>query len=192
MFHMTDSDYIPQVAVLGSASGIIGENERKKARIIGATIAKAGCTLIFGACPGLPYEAAKDAKKAGGRVIGFSPASNFKEHVEKYGFPTDAMDSVVFTGFERNGRNTVLVRSADAVIIIGGGFGTLNEFSAAIQEKKPIGVLANSGGITRGLKKIVALSSRPARTEINYLSEPIKLAKKMAAIAKRNANSQNR
>ncbi len=184
---MSDNHYRPQVAVLGSASGNIGENERKKARIIGETVAKAGCTLVFGACPGLPYEAAKAAKKAGGRVIGFSPASNFKAHVEEYGFPTDAMDSVVFTGFERNGRNTVLVRSADAVIIIGGGFGTLNEFSAAVQEKKPVGVLANSGGITRGLKRIVSLSSRAARTEITYLSEPAKLAKKMAEIAKKLA-----
>lgn len=177
-----DTDCKPQIAVFGSASGDITKEDRQKARIVGETIAKAGCTLFFGGCGGLPYEAALAARKAGGRVVGISPANNWKEHVEKFGHPTKPFDAIIFTGFERNGRNTVMARSVDAGIVIGGSYGTLNEFSAAVQENKPLGVLEGTNGISGIIRSIIMASARPLPTEITFGSDAKALA--LAIVAK--------
>jgi len=79
-------------------------------------------------------------------VIGFSPAASEKAHVKSYRLPTDFHDVIVYTGFNYSGRNLILTRSSDAVIIICGRMGTLNEFSIAFEDNKPIGVLTGSGG----------------------------------------------
>lgn len=62
------------IGVMGSASGPIDTAVAGLARELGRAIARAGCTLITGACPGLPQEAVLGAAECGGLVLGISPA----------------------------------------------------------------------------------------------------------------------
>lgn len=119
---------------------------KKMAKEVGRQIAKQGAILITGATTGIPYWAAVGTKEIGGLSIGFSPASTEKEHMKVYRLPTDVFDVIVYTGFGYAGRNLLLTRAADGVITICGRMGTLNEFTVAFEDEKPIGVLEGSGG----------------------------------------------
>jgi uncharacterized protein (TIGR00725 family) len=54
---------------------------------------------------------------------------------------------VIYSGFGFKGRNVIAVRSADIVILVAGGIGTLNEFTIAYDEGKVIGALQGTGGV---------------------------------------------
>jgi len=108
---------------------------------LGKEIVRQGAVLVTGATTGFPEWAAMGAKEEGGMSIGFSPASNEEEHVKFYRLPIDYMDIIVYTSFGYSGRNLILTRSSDAVIIGCGRIGTINEFTVAYEDRKPIGVL---------------------------------------------------
>jgi len=55
-----------QVGVMGSAGGRISKASRQKGYDLGRAIAEHNCVLVTGACPGLPYEAVRGCKAAGG------------------------------------------------------------------------------------------------------------------------------
>ena len=74
--------------------------------------------------------------------------------MEAYGKPTEGFDIIVFTGVGLIGRNSTIIRTADAVIVVGGQAGTLNEFTVASVEGKVIGVLKGSGQIAEMLPEI--------------------------------------
>ncbi|MBI4133985.1 MAG: LOG family protein [Candidatus Terrybacteria bacterium] len=132
-----------------------------RAREVGREIVRRGGVIVTGATSGIPYEAAKAARAAGGLSIGFSPAASAIAHTKTYRLPTDAFDIIVYTGFDYSGRNLILTRAADALITICGRVGTLNEFTVAFEDRKPIGVLAGSGGTADRIKEIVEPSGRP-------------------------------
>lgn len=135
-----------KIGVMGGASGPHSKENLVKAKALGKAIAENDAVLFFGATIGLPLEAAKAAKKAKGFVVGVSPGENEKEHREAYGYPVEACDIVIYTGMGlAGGRNIVLVKSCDAIVVIGGGIGTMNEFSIAYAAGIPIGVLKGSG-----------------------------------------------
>ena len=145
-----------KICVSGAAeTGHCSMDALQKAEEMGREIAKAGMVLLTGATTGAPYWAAKGAKSAGGLVIGFSPASSELAHVKTYRLPIDYHDDIVFTGFEYSGRNWILTRAADAVIIICGRIGTLNEFTAAFEDGKPTGVLETTGGMADSIRDIL-------------------------------------
>src|SRR3989344_5189215 len=110
----------------------------KKAYELGQEVVKQGGIVITGATTGVPYYAAKGAKEAGGISVGISPAATYAAHVKTYRLPTDVFDFIIYTGFEYSGRNLILTKSADAVVVGCGGFGTLNEFTIALEDNKPI------------------------------------------------------
>lgn len=145
-----------KIGVMGSASGPQTEDSvaRGKARTLGMEIAKRDMILINGACPGLPNDALLGAKEAGGMTIGISPAFSQYEHVNEYMSPHDH-DIIIFTGLGFMERDVINIRSCDAIVIIGGGIGTLNEFTIAYDEGRPIGVVTNSGGISNSIPHIV-------------------------------------
>src|SRR3989344_4571167 len=89
----------------------------EKAKILGAEIVKRGAVLVNGATTGFPMWAAIGAKEAGGFNIGLSPAGTEREHIEKYNLPLDYMDIIIYTGFGYSGRNLLLTKYADAVIV---------------------------------------------------------------------------
>jgi uncharacterized protein (TIGR00725 family) len=151
-------------------TGHCSKDALDKAKEIGREIARMGAVLVNGATTGFPYWSAIGAKEFGGFTIGISPAASEREHVESYKLPIDYMDMVVYTGFGYSGRNLLLTRSADAVIIGCGRIGTLNEFTDAFEDGKPIGVLTGTGGTTDMLEEIIQASNR-ARDNQNVIFE---------------------
>src|ERR1700676_5133190 len=134
------------ICISGAAAGETVKKSKDLAVALGKAVADAGQVLTTGATLGLPYYAALAAKEAGGMSIGFSPAASLREHLRKYRLPYDCYDFVNFTGLHYVGRDLYLVQSSDAVITIGGRFGSLHEFTSALEAHKPCGVLLGSGG----------------------------------------------
>jgi uncharacterized protein (TIGR00725 family) len=106
---------------------------------VGKEIAKHGAILITGGLGGVMEAASKGAKEEGGLVVGIIPFDS-KE------FANPFCDVVISTGIGF-ARDFITAYTADAVIVIGGGVGTLIEACVAYQKLKPIVALVNSGGI---------------------------------------------
>lgn len=167
-----------KICVSGAAVNICGPKMEKLALEVGKEIARQGQVLVNGATTGLPATAARGAKRAGGVCIGFSPAMNPREHTRKYRLPTEDLDLIVYTGFGYSGRNLFLVRSSDAVIFVCGRIGTLNEFTSAFEDKKPIGVLLGSGGTTEYIDDVIRTAKRGTGNVV-YDADPKMLVKRL-------------
>ncbi len=169
---------------MGSASGYIMHNPRivKAAKEIGKQIANHGCILGNGACPGLPDEAAKGAKENGGTTYGVSPAISLESHVEKYRSPIEHYDNFLFTGVGLMMRDIINIRSCEGVIILPGGTGTLNEFTVAYDEGKPIGVLTGHDGVADHIKDILKYCHREVTDRMIFSDDPKKLVEGLLEI----------
>ena len=179
---MTDEhNHRLKIGVMGSASGpqIQGEHARKLATELGKEIGRRDHIFINGACPGLPNDALLGAKEVGGLTIGISPAFSLHEHIEEYMSPHEN-DFIMYTGQGFMERDIINIRSSDGVIIIGGGIGTLNEFTIAYEEGRPIGVLTGTGGISDHIPHIVEdLCVRKLAPNMVFDSDPSKLLDKL-------------
>ena len=168
-----------QIGVMGSANDVLNEAERQRsletAERLGAAIAERGCLLVTGATTGLPDMVSRAVRRRGGLTIGISPATNADEHRERYQYPLDAADVMIYTGFGLKGRNVINIRSSDVVIIFGGGMGALNEFTIAYDEGKVIGVLEGSGGIADHIQEIIGFANKPTTACLLYATEPERL-----------------
>ena len=154
-FVVSGSADIGECAVGGKDCGICSPDVQIRSEELGREIVRQGGILITGATTGAPYAAAKGAKEEGGVSVGISPAATYAEHVKSYRLPTDYFDFIIYTGFNYSGRNLILTKSADAVVISCGGFGTLNEFTIALEDNKPIGILEGSGGATDEIARLL-------------------------------------
>ena len=165
-----------KIAVCGASDSANSEEVKKKAFEIGKILAQNNVLVLTGASYGYPQSAAKGAFSNNGKVMGISPAKDENEHISKYMFSVDYYTKLEFTGMGIPGRNFPLVAEADAIIIIGGQIGSLNEFTIAFHQKKPIGVLENSGGITSLIEKIAEICSKTnEKNNIVYSSDPKEL-----------------
>ncbi len=174
------------ICVSGAAAGKTVARSRHLAEELGKAIAEAGHVLTTGATVGLPYYAAIGAKKAGGTVVGFSPASSLREHLRKYRLPYECFDFVNFTGMNYVGRDLYLVQSSDAAITVGGRFGSLHEFTSALEAGKPCGVLSGSGGTADAVPVLMNVLE-PHRGElVIYDEDPTILVNKMIKIIDKN------
>jgi uncharacterized protein (TIGR00725 family) len=151
---------------------------------VGREIARQGCILITGATTGVPYFAALGCKEVGGFSVGFSPASSEAAHLKTYRLPTDAFDVMIYTGADYVGRNMIMTKSADGVIIICGRMGTLHEFTTAFEIQKPIGVLEGTGGTADKIRKIATGPYRGVK-KIVYERDPKRLVKKLIEMIKK-------
>lgn len=168
-----------KICVSGAAkTGHCQKNALDKAKELGREIVRQNGILVTGATSGIPYWAAIGAKEEGGIVFGLSPAASRVAHIKTYHLPTDYHDVVIYTGFEYAGRNLILTRSSDAIIVVCGRIGTLNEFTIAFEDNKPIGVLIGTGGTADMIKDIVQKSYR-GEGRIAYDSNPKKLISKV-------------
>jgi uncharacterized protein (TIGR00725 family) len=157
----------------------------KKAHEIGRQIILQDGIVITGATTGAPYLAAQGAKEAGGMSIGISPAASYAAHVKSYKLPTDAFDFIIYTGFDYSGRNLILTKAADAVIIVCGGFGTLNEFTIALEDDKPIGVLTGSCGVSDEIYGLLQKVNDPhhhGAGKLVFSDDPKELVEKLKVI----------
>jgi len=151
---------------------------------VGREIARQKCILITGATTGVPYFVAQGCKEIGGFSIGFSPASSEAAHLKTYKLPIDVFDIIVYTGFDYTGRNLIMTNAADGVIIICGRMGTLNEFTTAFEDQKPIGILEGSGGIADKIRNIATGPYRGVK-KVVYEKNPKKLVKKLIDLIKK-------
>jgi uncharacterized protein (TIGR00725 family) len=117
------------VAVVGPGSAATDE-ECETAHEVGRALAAAGCVIVNGGLDGVMTAAAAGAAAAGGTSIGVLPG-NDRSHA--------AADLTVAipTGLGEM-RNALVVRAADAVIAVGGSWGTLSEVALAMRSGKPV------------------------------------------------------
>ncbi|TAK89540.1 hypothetical protein EPO04_00280 [Patescibacteria group bacterium] len=168
------AQYPYQICVSGAAKGTTVKYAHNLAEQAGKRIAERGHITLTGSTTGLPDYAAGGAKQVGGVSIGFSPASSRRDHVKSYQLPTKNYDSILCTGFDYTGRDLLLIRSADAVVMIGGRIGTLQEFAVAFEEKTPIGIVAGSGGVSDSIKEVLKAAKRNRHTVL-FNDDPAKL-----------------
>jgi uncharacterized protein (TIGR00725 family) len=115
-----------QIAVIGAADTT--PEEYQVAFTVGSLIAKNHETLVCGGLWGVMEAACKGAKEHGGLTIGIIPDS---------GNGNEYLDVVIRTGLG-HARNVIIAQSADAVIAIGGSYGTLSEIAIALKMKRPV------------------------------------------------------
>ncbi|HXY82461.1 MAG TPA: TIGR00725 family protein [Candidatus Saccharimonadales bacterium] len=128
-----------QILVVGFNGDTCTEIASKAAYEVGFEIARTGAVLITGGLGGVMEAASRGAKEAGGFVIGIIPQDN-KDEANSY------CDVVIATGIGY-ARDFVTASTADAVVVVGGGAGTLIEVSAAYQKRIPIVAVKGTGGI---------------------------------------------
>src|SRR5438309_1393923 len=157
-----------KVGVMGSAEETSSVELHDKAIALGQAIASRDAILLTGATTGLVYATGKAARDAGALHVGISPASDEREHGERFGLPTDACDAIIYTGFGLKGRNVVLVRSCDVVVFVAGSIGSLNEFTIAYDEGKVIGCLTGTRGVADEIDHIVEIFQKETKSRIVY------------------------
>jgi len=181
-----------KIAVCGAAeTNVCSDIAIDLARQIGKEIVKNDCILVSGATTGIPNYSAEAVKKARGISIGFSPAASERSHIKKYRLPDKSYDVIVYTGFGYAGRNLLMTRAADGVIVICGRMGTLNEFTIAFEDEKPIGVLLGSGGTADRIQQLLRSPFR-GQSKIVYDKDPQKLVKRLITLIKKDKTSNHK
>jgi hypothetical protein len=142
---------------------------------LGRAAAARGCVLLTGGTTGLPHAAGAAAHAAGGLHVGISPASDAREHAGRYGLPLGGTDVLVYTGFGLKGRNVVLVRSCDVVLIFRGGTGTLNELTIAHDEGRVVGCLTGTGGVADEAERLLSALPKRSGAVVIYDEDPGRL-----------------
>jgi len=176
---LPDGYGVVKICVSGAAeTGYCGLDAFEKAKEVGREIARQGGIITTGATTGFPLYAAMGAKDECGFSIGFSPAATEREHIEVYKLPLDYMDVIVYTGFGYSGRDLLLIRSSDAVVIGCGRIGTLNEFSVAFEDRRPIGILEGSWETDEILQRVIEAAHRP-NEKVIYDTDPKALVERL-------------
>ncbi|MBI5619642.1 hypothetical protein HY950_01655 [Candidatus Gottesmanbacteria bacterium] len=153
--------------------------------------------LLFGACPGVPYEVAAAAQAASSvEIIGFSSETS-REAQLSYS-PKDNLSmytSIRFVpkGFEfsansdvrKKYRNVLLTASVDAGIVVSGRWGSLNEFTDLYDMGKVIGVLTGTGGVADELPSLSKKIHKPSKAVVLFDSSPEQLVKRIIEELKR-------
>jgi uncharacterized protein (TIGR00725 family) len=118
----------PHVAVVGA--GDAGEVDLAVAEDLGRELATRGAVVVCGGLGGVMEAVCRGARAAGGRTVGILPGDDrfdANPHVEL----------AVATGLGE-ARNLLVVRTADAVVAVGGEFGTLSEIALALRLGTPV------------------------------------------------------
>lgn len=193
-------DYIRQtsngmrykIAISGAAQvGHCCKEIEEISKEVGREIARQNCILVTGATTGVPYFAAQGCDEAGGFNVGFSPATSESSHLKTYKLPIDPFQIMIYTGADYVGRNVIMTKSVDGVIIICGRMGTLHEFATAFEIQKPTGVLEGTGGTADKIRKIATGPYRGVR-KIIYEKEPKKLVKKLLELIQKEKKQNSR
>jgi len=117
-----------QVSVIGS-----GAEHEPRAEEVGRLLAERGCTVVTGGLGEVMAAAARGAKAAGGTTIGILPGRDRSD-------ANEWVDHAVATGLGHM-RNFAVPASGDAVIAVGGQWGTLSEIAYAKILGRPVVIL---------------------------------------------------
>jgi len=110
-----------------------GVEHEWRAEEVGRLLAERGCTVVSGGGGEVMAAVSRGAKAAGGTTIGILPG-------ETRAGANDWLDHVVVTGIG-HARNLAVVASGDAVIAVGGSWGTLAEIGFAMRLGRPVVIL---------------------------------------------------
>lgn len=132
-----------------SVIGVIGAGDATQedcniAEAVGKEIASKQYTLLCGAMGGVMEAACRGAKSMNGTTIGILPGTS-KQECNPY------IDYPIVTGMG-HGRNVIVAGSSDAIIAIGGSYGTLSEIAFALRLKIPI-IGINTWDVSPDIKK---------------------------------------
>jgi uncharacterized protein (TIGR00725 family) len=116
------------VAVIGSGEASLREAET--AEEVGRLLAREGAVVVCGGLGGVMHAAARGCTAEGGTSIGILPGDD-------RGPASPFLTVAISTGIGE-ARNALVVRTADAVVAVGGGFGTLSEIGLARAMDKPV------------------------------------------------------
>ena len=106
------------------------DDERATAELVGRLLAERQIVIVCGGLGGVMEAACRGARSAGGTTVGILPGDDRTD-------ANEFVDVAVATGMGE-GRNALVVRTADAVIAVGGEFGTLSEIALALRAGKPV------------------------------------------------------
>ena len=127
------------IAVIGGSSPTNPEHVRL-AEEVGRELANRGVGLVCGGLSGIMEAACRGAKSAGGTTIGILPGRSSRDANSYVDIPI-----VTTMGFSRN---VIVVHTGDAVIAVGGAFGTLSEIAHALGDSIPV-VALNTWPLSR-------------------------------------------
>jgi uncharacterized protein (TIGR00725 family) len=112
----------PYVAVIGASQAT--DEDLRDAEAVGALLARAGAIVVCGGRGGVMAAAAKGAAEAGGTVVGMLPGEGRSD-------ANEWVTVAIPTGMGEL-RNGLIVRAAEAMIAIGGAYGTLSEIALGL------------------------------------------------------------
>lgn len=132
----------PVMAIVGSGASLCNPELESAAERLGAAAIASGFRIATGGLGGVMDAASRGAKASPhhteGSIIAVLPSYDRAT-------ATAHADIVIATG-QQIARNVVLVASADIIVALGGGAGTLSEIAIAWQLRKPIIALSTTGG----------------------------------------------
>jgi uncharacterized protein (TIGR00725 family) len=171
----------PVITVIGksarNASDPVPPQALRAGEEVGRLLAERGAVVLTGGLSGVMEAVSRGAKSAGGLVIGILPGFD-KRDANAY------VDVAITTGMGWM-RNTLVVRAADAVIMISGGIGTLNELTVAYEDK-PTVILEGTGGWADRIREVAYKGKHLDEVGINELrfaktpAEAVELALSLA------------
>ncbi|MDG6914353.1 MAG: TIGR00725 family protein [Nitrososphaerota archaeon] len=126
------------VSVVGYNEDSCTETARDAAYQVGRAVAEGGGIVVCGGLGGVMEAACRGASDGGGISVGVVPS-------EEPGSANAFCDVVVATGIGGS-RNFLVAYSGDAMVVVGGGAGTLIEMAAAYQAARPIVAVRGTGG----------------------------------------------
>ncbi len=146
------SDLRPPIRIAVAGAGICGDEMARVAEEVGREIARRGGILICGGLGGVMEAAARGATSIGGITVGLLPGGDARNANPYIRIP-------LATGLGE-ARNALVARTADAMIAIGGAWGTLSEVAFATKVNVPVVLLRP--GLTAGLELLLAESAEEA------------------------------
>lgn len=121
------------------APGTATDEELTLAGAVGRLLAERGCTLVCGGLGGAMAAACRGARDAGGATIGIIPGYDDRA-------ANPWVEHVICTGMGQ-ARNTLVAATGQAIIAIGGGWGTLSEIALALRLGRPVVLLGGWAGM---------------------------------------------
>ncbi|MDP3151449.1 MAG: TIGR00725 family protein [Archangium sp.] len=167
---------LPVVSVIGDAR-LEDQTEITQTRELGAALIDAGFRIITGGLGGVMEEVSRGARSSSawcdGRIIGIVPSYRASD-------ANPWCDVVIPSGMQM-GRNVLVVSSADVVLAIGGGAGTLSEIAIAWQLGRPIVAFGRRGWGGRLAGEVIdARSTEPIHTASD-VADAVRRCRELAA-----------
>ncbi|MBC5806280.1 MAG: TIGR00725 family protein [Candidatus Eremiobacter antarcticus] len=148
--------------------GVVGGRDAEASLLaaaedIGRELAERGAIVVCGGMGGIMEAAARGCVRAGGIVVGILPTESAADANAHVTIP-------VVTGMNE-GRNIIVVRTSEALIAIGGSYGTLSEIALALRLNVPV-----FGLNTWGLRQPGSAAAEPALTCVESAQEAVERA----------------